>query len=144
MFAITYVLAALGSGVNDTLSGIWMVLKCAVLGELGDFFRVLKTKPGWVMIVCALIGGPIASTCYVAALQMAGTIIVPFAALNASVGAIIGKFVFKQELNKTMVGGIIICLICAAMIGGTSFRRLRRHHHGRYSAGSGLRSGLGY
>ena len=57
VFAITYVLAALGSGVNDTLSGIWMVIKCAVLGELGDFFRVLKTKPGLVMIICALIGG---------------------------------------------------------------------------------------
>ena len=121
VFAITYVLAALGSGVNDTISGIWMIIKCAILGEMGDFFRVLKTKPGLVMIICALIGGPIASTCYVAALQMAGTIIVPFAALNAAVGAIIGKFVFKQDLNKLMVGGIIVCLICATVIGGTSF-----------------------
>lgn len=120
-FAITYVLAALGSGVNDTISGIWMVIKCAVLGEMGDFFRVLKTKPGLVMVTCALIGGPIASTCYVAALQMAGTIIVPFAALNASVGAIIGRFVFKQRLNGTMIGGIVICLICASVIGGSSF-----------------------
>ncbi len=121
VFAITYVLAALGSGVNDALSGIWMILKCAVLGEIGDFFRVLKTKPGLVMIICAIIGGPIASTCYVAALQLAGTIIVPFAALNAAFGAIIGRVVFKQELNKLMVGGIIVCLICATVIGGTSF-----------------------
>ena len=120
-FAIIYVLAALGSGVNDALSGIWMLIKCAIYGELGDFFRVLKTKPGLVMIICALIGGPIASTCYVAALQMAGTIIVPFAALNASIGAIIGKFVFRQKLSPTMVGGIILCLICATVIGGTSF-----------------------
>ena len=121
VFAMTYVLAALGSGVNDTISGVWMVIKCAVLGEMGDFFRVLKTKPGLIMIICALIGGPIASTCYVAALQIAGTIIVPFAALNAAIGAVIGRFVFKQELNKLMVGGIIICLICATVIGGTSF-----------------------
>ena len=91
------------------------------MGELGDWVRCLKTKPGVVMIICALIGGPIASTCYVAALQMAGTIIVPFAALNAAIGAIIGRFVFKQKLSPVMVGGIILCLICATVIGGTSF-----------------------
>ena len=121
VFAITYVLAALGSGVNDTISGIWMLIKCGIMGELGDWVRCLKTKPGVVMIICALIGGPIASTCYVAALQMAGTIIVPFAALNAAIGAIIGRFVFKQKLSPVMVGGIILCLICATVIGGTSF-----------------------
>ena len=97
------------------------MLNVSRLGELGDFFRTLKTKPGVVMIICALIGGPIASTAYVAALQMGGSIIVPVAALNAAFGAIIGKFVFKQELNARMITGIIVCLIAAAVIGGTSF-----------------------
>lgn len=73
------------------------------------------------MIFCAIIGGPIASTCYVAALQVGGSIIVPFAALNAAIGALIGHFVFKQKLSGTMAAGIILCLICAAVIGGTSF-----------------------
>ena len=73
------------------------------------------------MIFCAIIGGPIASSCYVAALQVGGSIIVPFAALNAAIGALIGHFVFKQKLSGTMVAGIILCLICAAVIGGTSF-----------------------
>ena len=123
-FAITYVLAALGSGVNDTISGIWMLLKCAILGELGDWFRCLKTKPGLVMIICAIIGGPIASTCYVAALQMGGSIIVPVAALNSAFGAIIGHFVFKQELNGRMIFGILVCLFAAGVIGGTSFANL--------------------
>ena len=120
-FAITYILASLGSALNDSISGVWMLIKCAVLGELGDWVRCLKTKPGVVMIICAIIGGPIASTCYVAALQVGGSIIVPFAALNAAIGALIGHFVFKQKLSGTMVAGIILCLICAAVIGGTSF-----------------------
>ena len=95
-----------------------------IKGELSDFFRVLKTKPGRVMIICALIGGPIASTCYVAALQLGGSVIVPIAALNSAIGAIIGHFVFKQELNGRMIFGILVCLFAAAVIGGTSFANL--------------------
>lgn len=121
VFAITYCLAALGSAVNDTISGIWALINVTIKGELGDFFRTLKSKPGAVMIVCALIGGPLASTAYVAALQMGGSIIVPICALNASFGAVIGHFVFKQEINARMIAGIILCLIAAGVIGGTSF-----------------------
>ena len=124
IFAVTYIVAALGSAVNDTISGIWSLIVVTIKGELGDFFRCLKSKPGLVMVVCALIGGPIASTCYVAALQLGGSVIVPVAALNAAFGAIIGHFVFKQELNGRMILGIIVCLIAAAVIGGTSFADL--------------------
>ena len=120
-FAITYVLGALGSAVNDTISGIWSLISVAIKGELGDFFRCLKTKPGLVMIVCALIGGPIASTCYVVALQMGGSIIVPVAALNSAFGAVLGRILFKQELNGRMILGIVICILAAGIIGGTSF-----------------------
>lgn len=123
-FAITYVLGALGSAVNDTISGIWSLIVVTIKGELSDFFRCLKTKPGVVMIICALIGGPIASTCYVVALQMGGSIIVPVAALNSAFGAIIGHFVFKQELNGRMILGILVCLCAAGVIGGTSFANL--------------------
>jgi uncharacterized membrane protein len=124
VFAITYVLGALGSAVNDTISGIWCLIVVAVKGELMDFFRCVKTKPGLVMIICALIGGPIASSCYVIALQMAGSIIVPICALNGPFGAIIGHFVFKQDLNARMLLGIVVCIIAAAVIGGTSFSDL--------------------
>jgi len=123
-FAVAYCLAALGSAVNDTMSGIWALINVTVKGELGDFFRTLKSKPGVVMIVCALIGGPLASTAYVAALQMGGSIIVPICALNASFGAIIGHFVFKQAINRRMMAGILLCLIAAGVIGGPSFSLL--------------------
>lgn len=124
VFAITYVLGALGSAVNDTISGIWSLIVVTIKGELNDFFRCIKTKPGLVMIICALIGGPIASTCYVVALQMGGSIIVPVAALNSAFGAIIGHFVFKQELNGRMIIGILVCLFAAGVIGGTSFANI--------------------
>jgi hypothetical protein len=55
---------------------------------------------------------------------MAGSIIVPIAALNAAIGAIIGHFAFKQKTTKGMVVGIIICFAAATLIGSSSMTDL--------------------
>lgn len=119
-FFLTFVLGALGSAVNDSVSGIWALANAGIKGKLGDFFRTIKTVPGVMMILAALIGGPIASAAYVIALQMAGSIVIPIAALNTAVGAILGKILFKQDLNKRMVSGVAICVLAGVLIGTTS------------------------
>ncbi len=115
-FAVTFLLGALGAATTDTCSAIWALLIAGVRGRLGDFFRCLKTKPGLVMVVGALIGGPIASTAYVIGLQKAGSIIVPISALCPAIGAILGRVWFKQELNARMMLGIAICFLASFMI----------------------------
>ena len=50
---------------------------------------------------------------------MAGSIIVPIAAMNAAVGTIIGRFLYKQKLSGGMVCGIGICFAAAVLIGST-------------------------
>ncbi|MGJ7919622.1 EamA family transporter [Neobacillus sp. LXY-4] len=119
-FAITYLLGALGSAVNDTCSAGWALLNVGVKGKLGDFYRTLKTKPGQVMILAALVGGPISSTAYVVGLQMAGSIVIPITALCPAIGAILGRILFKQKLNKRMMLGIAICVLASFLIGSTS------------------------
>lgn len=52
-----------------------------IKGKFGDFLRCINTTPGRVMMLAALIGGPIASTAYVIGLQMAGSIVIPITAL---------------------------------------------------------------
>lgn len=119
-FVITYMLGALGSAINDTISAIWCIGIAAFKGKLGDFFRTLKTKPGRVMMFAAVIGGPVASTAYVVALQMAGSIVIPITALCPAIGAILARILFKQKLNARMIVGIIICFTATLMIGSTS------------------------
>lgn len=119
-FAVTYLLAALGSAVNDTCSAVWAIVYAGVKGKFGDFLRCINTTPGRVMILAALIGGPISSTAYVVGLQMAGSIVIPITALCPAIGAILGRILFKQELNKRMLLGIAICVAASFMIGSTS------------------------
>lgn len=116
-FAVVYILSAVGAAVNDICSAIWTLGYAAYIGRLGDFKRALGTKPGKILVVAAIIGGPLASTCYVIGLQMAGSIIVPIAALNAAIGAIIGRFLYKQKLTPGMIAGILICFTAAVIIG---------------------------
>lgn len=118
-FAITYLLSAIGAACTDSCSALWSLAISGVRGTLGDFFRCIKTLPGFVIVVAALIGGPIASTCYVLGLQKAGSAVVPIAALCPAIGAILGRFLFKQELNARMMLGIVICFGASVMIGST-------------------------
>ena len=118
-FAVLYLLGALGAATTDTCSAIWAIGIANVRGRFGDFTRCIKTKPGMVMVAAAIIGGPLASTAYVVGLQMAGSLVVPIAALCPAVGAILGRLWFKQELNSRMMVGIAVCFFASFMIGST-------------------------
>jgi drug/metabolite transporter (DMT)-like permease len=118
-FVVAYLLAAIGNAINDTCSAVWALLYSGVKGKFGDFIRCINTKPGRIMIGAALIGGPVAGTAYVIALQMAGPIVVPISALCPAIAAILGKILYKQELNKRMTFGICICVFASFLIGST-------------------------
>jgi len=120
-FFIVYVLGMLGSGLNDLVSAIWMVGIAGVKGKIVDVLRCLRSRPGAVMAVCALIGGPIANGAYIIALQMVGSMAAPITALCPAIGAIIGRIIFKQPLNIRMAFGIAICVSAAVLTSSTAF-----------------------
>lgn len=125
-FTITFVLAALAAGLNDLFSGVWSLMMCAKNRQLGDLWKTVRTNPGIAMMLCAAIGGPFATICYVVALNSATAagnpgVIVPIAALNCAIGAILGRILFKQKLYGHTVTGVIVCLLAGGLIGGASF-----------------------
>lgn len=119
VFAVTYIVGALGAALNDIMSAIWSWIMLMSKGKTVDAFRCVKTKPGLVMILAAAVGGPIAGTAYIIALQLAGSLAVPITALCPAIGAVLGKIIFKQELNKRMTLGVLICVVASALIGAT-------------------------
>ena len=120
-----FAMAALAAGLNDLLSGVWSLAMCAKNQQLGDLVRMVRSRPGAVMMLSATIGGPFAATCYVVALNAATRagnpgVIVPIAALNVTVGAILGRVMFGQRLSANTAAGIAACLGAGAVIGGAS------------------------
>lgn len=128
-FTITFALAALAAGINDLFSGLWSLIICGKNGQLNDLWKIIKTKPGRVMMLCAAIGGPFATIAYVVALNSATAagnpgVIVPIAALNCAIGAVLGRILFKQKLKAHKIAGVLICLVAAGITGGTSFANM--------------------
>ena len=113
-------LPTVASAINDCCSALWALGITAKQGKLADFGRTIRTKPGIIMVVSALVGGPIATVAYIIALSQAGTIVVPIAALNPAIGSILSRILFKQELGPRKIIGIAICVFAGLMIGSTS------------------------
>ncbi|WP_035425443.1 membrane protein [Atopobium fossor] len=119
-FLAIFILPTVASAINDSCSALWALGITAKQGKLADFGRTVPTKPGIIMIVSALVGGPIATVAYIIALSQAGTIVVPIAALNPAIGAILSRILFKQELGLRKMIGIAVCVFAGLMIGSTS------------------------
>lgn len=65
-------------------------------------------------MLCAAIGGPFATIAYVVALNSATAagnpgVIVPIAALNCAIGAVLGRILFKQSLGAHKIAGVLVC-----------------------------------
>ncbi len=118
-FTLAILLPILANSLNDLCSAIWSLLLLVIRGKFLDFIRTLPTIPGVIMVGAALAGGPIAGVAYVIALQKAGSIVIPISALCPVIGTILGKFLFKQQINKHMWLGIFICLSASLCIGVT-------------------------
>ncbi len=118
-FSKLFLLGALGAATTDACSAVWAMLIAIGKGKLGDVFRSIASKPGAILMGAAVIGGPLASTCYVLGLQSAGSIIVPISALCPAIGSILSRILFKQALTPRTMLGIFVCFMASVMIGST-------------------------
>ena len=120
LFAAIYITGALGSALNDTVSALWAWFFLIRKKKNKNFFQVLKSRHGKILIIAAIIGGPLAGTAYVTALKIAGSIAIPIATLTPAKGAILGRIILKQKLNKRKIIGVTICAFAGILIGMSS------------------------
>ena len=123
-FAVIYIVGALGTALNDSISAIWAWIIIIKKRKFRDVFEALKTKHGKNIVIAAIIGAPIAGTTYITALQMSGPVIIPIASLTPATGAILGRIVLKQKLNARKIFGVFICASAGFMIGMSSVREI--------------------
>jgi Predicted membrane protein len=123
LFAAPYIASAL----NDSLAAIWLLIYNIMMGRIREIGRSLRTFPGMIVIVGALVGGPIASGAYLMGLAMAGAYAIPISALYSLFGAIFARIILKQKITLRVGIGMLICIIGAIVInwvtpeGGSNF-----------------------
>lgn len=80
------------------------------------FLTLAETQGAW--------GAWFASEPWGGAPLSAFTVTFALAALNCAIGTVLGRILFKQRLEAHKVLGVLICLVAAGVIGGTSFANM--------------------
>lgn len=123
LFAAPYVATA----INDSLAAIWLLIYNAMTGRISEIGRSLRTFSGFIVIIGALVGGPIASGAYLMGLAMAGAYAIPISALYCLFGAVFARIILKQKITPRVGIGMAICIVGAIIInwvtptGGSNF-----------------------
>lgn len=109
-----------GAAMHDGFAGFWLFLYNLFTGRWREYGRTLATKPGMIVVLASLFGGPVAMSGYMLGINMAGaSYALAITACYPAVGAIAAVFLLKEKINARVWMGIILCMIGAITVGYT-------------------------
>ncbi|EOL41572.1 hypothetical protein RV11_GL000947 [Enterococcus phoeniculicola] len=118
LISATGILAApfVCSGLNDFFAGIFLLFYNAKQGKLKELRRMLATKPGKMLVIGFLLGGPVANGAYLVGLAMAGAYAIPISATCGLFGALFSWIFLKQKPTPRIIFGMLVVVAGAITI----------------------------
>lgn len=113
--------AIASSFLHDAFCVIWLFIIMAAKNRLKDTFKALKTKSAAIVVLGALLGGPIGMTGYVLAINNIGpayTAII--SAFYPALGAFLSFIILKERMDKKQIAALLIALIGVMVMGAVS------------------------
>jgi drug/metabolite transporter (DMT)-like permease len=115
--ALVFALPLAAAFLSDFIAGLWLLAYNGVAGRVQEILRTLKTFPGQMVCVAALIGGPIATGGFLLGISMAGpAYALPITALYPIVAAILSRIFLKQVIIPRVWFGIALSIVGAIFI----------------------------
>lgn len=109
-----------GAAMHDGFAGFWLFLYNLFTGRWREYGRTLATKPGMIVCLASLFGGPVAMSGYMVGINMAGaSYALSITAMYPAVGAILAVFLLKEKITPRVWLGIILCILGAIIVGYT-------------------------
>ena len=101
------------SGLHDFTAGIWILIFNKVSKRsISEYIRLLKTKVGWLLIVGALLGGPVATASNMAATYLCNpTYSLAITGIFPIIGTLTGVIFLKEKVSLRTWMGIIIAIV---------------------------------
>lgn len=108
----------LAGGIHDIFAAIWMIMYLKCKNKLSRVFDKVKTKSGLVVILAALLGGPVGMTCYVSAINHIGA---GYTAVISStfpaIGAVMAWLFLKECMSIMQIVGTVLCVLGIMIMG---------------------------
>ncbi|RYD04919.1 membrane protein [Desulforamulus aquiferis] len=115
--AAIYAIPLAAACMNDSLAGLWLLIYNGTAGRFQEIIRSLKTFPGIMVCIAALLGGPIANGGYLLGISLAGpAYALTITALYPIVGALLSRIFLKQHIVPRVWVGMVLSIIGAIVI----------------------------
>lgn len=110
--------AIASSFLHDAGCALWLLLYMGAKRRLGDTLAALKTRSGLVVVLGALLGGPIGMTGYVIAINNIGpayTAII--SAFYPALGAFLSFVILKEKMSAKQIAALVLALFGVMAMG---------------------------
>ncbi len=108
------------AAVHDGFGCLWVFLKNIWSGKWIEYLRVLNTRPGKIICLGAVCGGPLAMSGYVLGINLAGApYALPISALCPCVGTILAAIFLKERIVPRVWLGIVLSIVGAVIVSYT-------------------------
>ncbi|MCI8646981.1 MAG: DMT family transporter [Firmicutes bacterium] len=107
------------SGLHEIFAGVWALVFNQARGTgLREYGRLLKTKMGWMLMGGALVGGPLAASAYLIAINLCGpTYAAAITAFFPVIGQVLSSIFFKEKIKGRAWMGILLVVIGSLVVG---------------------------
>lgn len=113
--------AIASSFLHDAFCAIWLFIYMAIRGRLKDTWAAVKTRSGKVVMLGALLGGPIGMTGYVVAIDNIGAAYTAIiSAFYPAFGAFLAFVLLKERMDFKHIIALIVALLGVMAMGWMS------------------------
>lgn len=110
--------AIASSFLHDACSAIWLMLYMSAKRRLKDTLAALKTRSGKVVMLGALLGGPIGMTGYVIAINNIGAAYTAIiSAFYPALGAFLSFVLLKERMDAKQIAALVAALVGVMAMG---------------------------
>lgn len=110
--------AIASSFLHDAGCAIWLMIYMGAKRRLKDTLAALKTRSGMVVILGALLGGPIGMTGYVIAINNIGAAYTAIiSAFYPALGAFLSFVLLKEKMDKKQIAALVVALVGVMAMG---------------------------
>ncbi len=110
--------AIASSFLHDACSAIWLMLYMGAKRRLKDTLAALKTRSGKVVMLGALLGGPIGLTGYVIAINNIGAAYTAIiSAFYPALGAFLSFVLLKERMDAKQIAALVAALVGVMAMG---------------------------
>ncbi|ATW28677.1 hypothetical protein DCMF_16695 [Candidatus Formimonas warabiya] len=113
-----YAAPLVGAAINDGAGGILLFFYNLFTGKFLEYGRTLRTRPGMIVCLASLFGGPLAMSAYLIGINLAGPMYtLAITSMFPAVGAILAVIILKEKVVPRVWFGILLCITGAVVVG---------------------------